>query len=264
MRSRRLLLLVCLGSSACDEPPRAEPKPSPKAASAPAAAPSASPAAAASPKENQPVAARKKADDCPKSGPIPFGSKAFEDEVRKKLAKPSGDITPLDLRKLRSLNVSSVKLDQLDPCIFPHMKALRELFLGPGDYDDLSPLSGLVHLESLRASISQVKDIQALAEMHKLDRLDLGRTQVADLAPLAKLTLLTELQLDDTPVEDLTPLSKLTKLERLSIQRTKVRDVTALKGLRALEFLYIAGSPLDDDPMALAPVRARGVKIIAQ
>jgi hypothetical protein len=43
-----------------------------------------------------------------------------------------------------------------------------------------------------------------------------------------------------------------------------VKDVSPLKGLKALEFLYIAGSPLDDDPMALAPVRASGVKIIVQ
>lgn len=260
----RLHLILALALPACEESPVAKPTPAPQTAAAPVALPSSTPSAVPVSNETKPAAHRKKIEDCPKSGAVAFDDKAFEDAVRQKLAKASGEITKADLGKLRSLNVSSVKLDQLDPCIFPHMKALKELFLGPGDYADVSPLSGLTQLESLRASISKVKDIEPLANMVKLDRLDLGRTQVRDLAPLANMKSLTELQLDDTPVEDLTPLSKSSKLQRLSIQRTKVKDVTPLKGLTSLKFLYISGTPLDDDPTALASVRARGVKVIAQ
>jgi internalin A len=261
---RCLPVIAAVALLACEDPPAAKPSPAAKppenSAVLPPPTPSAVPAAA----EIKPAAHKKKVEDCPKAGPVVFEDKAFEEAVRKKLTKPNGDITNADLGKLRSLNVTSVKFAALDPCLFPQMKALKELFLGPGDYDDLSPLAGLTQIESLRVSINQVKDIKPLADMVKLDRLDLGRTQVVDLSPLANMKALTELQLDDTPVEDLTPLSKSSKLERLSVQRTKVKDVGALKGLTALKFLYIAGSPLDDDPMAVAAVRSRGVKIIAQ
>jgi internalin A len=261
MRLHWLPLLVTGTLLACEEKPAAKPNP-PQAAVVASTPPP--PAATPKPAEPKLTATRKKPEDCPKSGAVEFESSAFEAEVRKKIGKESGEISRADLGKLRALNVSSVKLEQLDPCVFPHMRNLKELYLGPGEYDDLSPLAGLTHLESLRASISQVKDIAPLAEMVQLDRLDLGRTRVADLTPLANMKGLTELQLDDTQVEDLTPLAKLGKLERLSIQRTKVKDVSALKGLKALEFLYIAGTPLDEDPMLVAPVRANGVKIIAQ
>ncbi|HEY6561010.1 MAG TPA: leucine-rich repeat domain-containing protein [Polyangiaceae bacterium] len=260
MRLRCLPVIMTWTLCACEETPATKPAPPP--APAPSAALPLMPSAA--PVEAKPAVRRKKAEDCPETGPVVFDDSAFEAEVRKKVDKASGDITRADLGKLRALNISSVKLDQLDPCIFPHMKGLKELYLGPGEYDDLSPLAGLTRIESLRASISQVRDIKPLAEMVKLDRLDLGRTQVMDLAPLANLKVLTELQLDDTQVEDLTPLSKATKLERLSIQRTKVKDVSKLKGLKSLKFLYIAGTPLDDDPMSVAPLRKSGVKIIAQ
>jgi Leucine-rich repeat (LRR) protein len=192
-----------------------------------------------------------------------FDDKRFEEEVRRKLPKPDGAITTADLGKLRSLNLSQLKLDQLDVCIFPHMKGLKELFLGQGEYDDLSPIEGATQLESLRASISHVKDLKPLEKLTHLDRLDLGRTQVSDLKPLASLKKLTELQLDDTPVQDVTPLGGLTLLETLSLKRTQVKDVSALKGLKKLKTLYTGGSALDADPMSVAPLRANGTKIVA-
>jgi internalin A len=261
----RLPLIALLALSACEDPPAAKTNPKPTPVDTPAAAPASAASAAPAPlaSEPTPAAHAKRAEDCPKSSNVLFDDKTFEAEVRKKLVKPSGDITKLELGKLKSLNVSSVKLRELDPCVFPHMKALKELFLGPGDYSDVSPLAGLTQLESLRASISRVKDITPLSGMVKLDRLDLGRTLVEDISPLANMKSLTELQLDDTPVENLAPLAKASKLQRLSIQRTHVKDASALKGLTALKFLYIAGTPLDDDPTLLSPVRARGVKIIA-
>ena len=58
-------------------------------------------------------------------------------------------------------------------------------------------------------------------------------------------------------------LSGLTLLETLSLKRTKVKDVSALRNLKKLKTLYIGGSPLDEDVMSVAPVRANGTKIIA-
>ncbi len=247
--------------AACDktEPPA-------EATTTPSATPAAVPTPAPTPSAEAPPPARpkKKLADCPAGNEVAVEDTAMEQELRKKLEKPSGAITKSDLKRLRSLNLSQLKdLHELDPCLFTPMTGLKELFLGTGDYDDLSPIAGAKGLESLRASINQVKDIAPLEKLTKLDRLDLGRTQVSDLKPLAELTSLTELQLDDTPVEDLSPLAGLTALETLSIKRTKVKDGSPLKGLKKLKFLYIGGSPLDDDPLTIGPVRANGAKVIS-
>jgi internalin A len=241
-------------AAAAATPPPEAPKPE-ASGPAPAATPATAEAAAPKPK--------KRLEECAKGPNVDFESKEIEAEVRKKLPKPEGPITIADLGKLRSLNLSQLKLADLDVCVFSRMKGLKELFLGPGTYDDLSPISSATQMESLRASISQVKDIKPLEKLTLLDRLDLGRTQITDVKPLASLTKLSELQLDDTAVEDVSPLAKLTLLTTLSLKRTRVKDVSALKDLKKLKFLYTGGSPLDADPMSVAPVRANGTKIIA-
>jgi internalin A len=218
-------------------------------------------ATASAPAPEKPKKPKKTAEDCPKDKSVNVEDEAIDAEIRRKAEKPTGDLTTADLGKLRSLNLSQVRLEQLDPCLFPHMTNLRELFLGPGEYDDLSVLSDLTKLESLRASISKVKDLKPLEGMTKMDRLDLGRTQVEDLSPLTSMTALTELMLDDSQVEDVSPLVKLEKLERLSIQRTKVKNVQPLQKLENLKFLYVNGSPAQDELVALGQIRKNGTKV---
>jgi internalin A len=260
-----LLSIVSLSalSAACEDPPKPEAKPAETAAAAPAATPTPTPAAA--PKEEPKKKPKKQLADCPKGPTVTFEQKGVEDEVRRKLPKPEGDITTADLKKLKSFNLSQVKgLEELDVCIFSHMTGLKELFLGEGTFDDLSPIAGATNLESLRASINQVSDLAPLSKLKKLDRLDLGRTQVKDIAPLAELTALTELQLDGTQVEDLKPLAKLTLLETLSVKGTKVKDLSPLDGLKKLKSVDGRDTPADEDPMNFAKLRGRGVKIVNQ
>ena len=255
------LTVALVAGSACEE----QPKPT---ASKPSATPAAPPPVAPSAEPEKKVVKkkpRKEPEDCPKGNVVEFDDPKVEQAVRFKLQKPQGPISKAELGKLRSLNLSQMPVDELDICLFPHMKSLRELFLGRGTLDDLSPIAELTKLESLRASMNQVRDITPLAKMTKMDRLDLGVTQVSDLKPLANLTALTELQLDDTPVEDVSPLAKLTKLERLSLQRTRVKDFSPLKGLKSLKFLYVKGAPGEFDAMSqLGALTQGGLKIIAQ
>lgn len=254
---------LCAATIACEDPPKPEAKPAETAAAAPAPTPAPTPAAPKEePKAKKP---KKQLADCPKGPTVTFEQKGVEDEVRRKLPKPEGDITIADLKKLKSFNMSQVKgLEELDVCIFSHMTGLKELFLGEGTFDDLSPIAAATNLESLRASINQVSDLAPLSKLKKLDRLDLGRTQVKDIAPLAELTALTELQLDGTQVEDLKPLAKLTLLETLSVKGSKVKDLSPLDGLKKLKSVDGRDTPADEDPMNFAKLRGRGVKIVNQ
>jgi len=110
-------------------PAEAGSKPAPTAAAAPAPTPS---AAAAAPPKNEPSRSSRRSSWPIAQGPnVTFEQKAVEDEVRRKLPKPTGDITIADLKKLKSFNMSQVKgLEELDVCIFSHMTGLKELFLG--------------------------------------------------------------------------------------------------------------------------------------
>ena len=216
------------------------------------------------PVENDEAPTKKEPKVCKPGTVVDFaGDAALEAQVRLKTAKPTGDVSVADLGKVKSLNLSQTKVNELDPCIFPHFTNLKELFLGAGKLDDLSPIAGLKNIESLRASLNRVVDLSPLAKLMKMDRLDLGHTMATDLTPLGNLVAMTELELDDSPVVDLKPLANCTKLERLSIQRTNVKDLSPLKPLTSLKFLYTSGAPIDDASV-LSPLTSRGLKIVDQ
>jgi internalin A len=261
--SLALLGLVTM-LAACDDPPKPAPAEKPSATVAPAPPPAPEPAKTAEPAPPPANALPpKKLSECPKGPNAVFDQPGLEDEIRKKLQKPDGAITIADLGKLHSLNLSQAKRTaRLDTCTLSHLTAVKDLFLAPGEYDDLSPIAELKNLESLSAAHSQVKDTAALAKLKKLDRLDLAHTQIADLSVISTLTNLTELTLDDSKITDVTPLAKLTKLEKLGIQHTQVKDASPLKALKKLKTLYVAGTPADEDAVTLAGVRGNGTKVI--
>lgn len=245
---------------ACDEK---KADPAPAKATASAVLPAAPPPASEAPVDDE-APKKKEPKVCKPGSVVDFeGNAALEAQVRLKLSKEKGDVSVADLAKVKSINLSQSKVDELDPCIFPHFKNLKELFLGPGKLDDLSPIADLKNLEALRASLNRVSDLKPLANLAKMDRLDLGHTRVMDLAPLSGLTEMTDLQLDDTPVSDLKPLSECKKLERLSIQRTNVKDLAPLRELEKLKFLYTSGAPIEDK-FALAPLVTKGLKVISE
>jgi hypothetical protein len=249
---------------ACEDPPKPEEKAvasaaAPVASVAPAPAASAAPA----PEAAAPSKPKKTLADCGKGPNAEFDQPGLEAEIRKKLQKPDGPVSLADLKKVHSVNLSQApRTSQIDVCTFSHLTGLKDLFLGPGDYDDLSIVLGMKDLESLSAARNSVQDTAPLAKLKKLDRLDLAHSKVADLTVISGLTTLTELTLDDTAIRDIAPLAKLSKLEKLGFQHTQVKDASALKALKKLKVLYAAGTPADEEGLTLAPVRANGTKVI--
>jgi internalin A len=228
---------------------------------APVAAPTAAPSASASTATWK----KKSAEDCkPHPASVDFGDDSvLEAEVRRKVGKDAGALTPADLAQVKSINLSTGKVHQIDPCIFPMLTALKDLFLGPGEYDDLTPLQKLTTLESLRVSLSQVKDLHAIEGLKRMDRLDISHTLVGDeqLKSVGSLVNVTELLLDEDNVSDLSPIANLKKLERLSVKKTGVKSLAPLSQLKTLRFLYIADTPLTDIT-PVQPLISSGLKLI--
>src|SRR5215203_2886442 len=104
-----VLSLISLCALACEDPPKPEAKPADTAAAAKAPPPSTPTPPPAPTAEAKPKKAKKQLADCAKGPTVAFAQKGVEDEVRRKLPKPEGDITIADLKKLKSFNMSQVK-----------------------------------------------------------------------------------------------------------------------------------------------------------
>jgi internalin A len=252
-----LLVSVC---TMCDEP-KTDTQPAPSASAvATAVAPPPPPPAP------EPTIKKKLASECaPHPAVVDFSDQPdLEREVRRKSGKDKADITPGDLAKIRSINLANnVKVHQIDPCIFPMFTSLKDLFLGAGEYDDLTPLQKLTTIESLRISFSVVKDLRPIEGLKRMDRLDISHTLVDDdhFKSVASFVNLTELMLDETDVSDLTPLAGLKKLERVSVKKTRVASLAPLAQIKTLRFVYIADTPITDIS-AIQPLMANGMKLI--
>lgn len=234
----------------CDEAKPTAPSTTPSAKTT-VAAPVEAPKPPAAPSPAEAPVAKKKDVVCSKESTITFADPKFEAAVRVQAQKPEGALTRADLGKVKTLKLTELKIDELDPCLFPLFTAVKGLYLPPGKIEDLSPLKTLTTIESIRVAATQIKDLTPLSGLAKLDRLDIGRTPVKDLTPLASLANLTELQIDETEVTDLSPLSKLKKLEMIQMKRTRIADLSPLKGMTTLKNLHIAGSSVSGQAVVL-------------
>ena len=267
MKTTIAALLLVPFALACDES---------KNDKAPASAPSASaaPLASAAPSEPPappppppPTIKKKLASECkPHPATVDFTDQPdLEHEVRRKLGKEKGSISPGDLAQIKSINLANnVTVHQIDPCIFPMFTSMKDLFLGSGEYDDLTPLQKLTTLESLRISFSVVKDLRPIEGLKRMDRLDISHTLVGDeeFKSVASFVNLTELMLDETAIGDLTPVANLRKLERISMKKTQVKSLAPLSQIKTLKFIYIADTPVTDIT-PVQPLMSNGMKLIS-
>ena len=265
MKNPTKVVLFALWILACDESKYDKYKTPADAASMNAPINPSPPASAAETTvDAAPAIARKTAADC-KAHPavVEFDDPPLEAEVRRKLGKDAGSISPADLAQIKSINLARGRIHQINPCVFPMFTSLKDLFLGPGDYDDLLPLQKLTTLEALRVSLSKVKDLHAIEGLKRMDRLDVSDTLVGDdeLKSVGSLVNLTELMLDGDAVSDLTPLANLKKLERLSIKKTTVKSLAPLAQTRTLRFLYIADTPIADTA-PIQPLLSSGLHLV--
>jgi internalin A len=214
-----------------------------------------------------PTIKKKLASECkPHPAGVDFTDQPdLEREVRRKLGKDAGAITPGELAQIKSINLANnVKVHQIDPCIFPMFTSLKDLFLGSGEYDDLTPIQKLTTIESLRISFSVVKDLRPIEGLKRMDRLDISHTLVGDdeFKAVASFGNLTELMLDETNISDLTPVANLKKLERISIKKTRVSSLAPLSQLKSLKYVYIADTPITDIT-PIQPLMAGGTKLVS-
>ena len=191
------------------------------------------------------------------------------------------DLTPLaGLTNLESLRILVFGVEDLSP--LENLTSLTELQLaGSFNKVDLAPLSSLTNLKSLElqrignvASGLAAEDLSCLSGMTKLQslRLDMGQLNslsgmetltelkecylygslnFTDLSPLAGLTKLQQLQIspngnNSSPyVEDFSPLANLTQLQSLYLYTDGyVKDLTAFSKLTALQSLSMQANGL--------------------
>ena len=107
-------------------------------------------------------------------------------------------ITVVDMLELRGLFKHNSDISDLTG--LEYATNLIFLDLGGNQIIDISPIAGLIHLETLRFWDNQIIDISPIAGLVNIKELWLNRNQIIDFTPLANLRKLQKLVIHDNPI----------------------------------------------------------------
>ena len=148
-------------------------------------------------------------------------AKFIEAAIRKKIKKPTGELTTADLEKVTFLRFQNNKLTDVP-------KGLEKL----------------TQLTWLALSSNQLTSLKGLEKLTQLKQLNLRANQLTDVSGLENLTQLTSLNLDFCQLTELPKgLEKLTQLEFLRLSHNKLTDVKGLEKLTQLTILWLDANP---------------------
>ena len=123
----------------------------------------------------------------PKAVPANIADPIVEKAIRKKLKKPTGELTKADYEKVETLNLFNNQLT------------------------DVKGLEKLTQLEFLNLFNNQLTDVKGLEKLAKLNTLALNSNRLTDVKGLEKLTQLTHLELQNNPALTKAQIDQLQK-----------------------------------------------------
>ena len=129
------------------------------------------------------------------------------------------------------------------PMLPADMAALTHL-VAEHDIQRLKGLEYAINLEFLHIGRTEVSDLTPLSGLKKLHTLKLFDNRISDISPLSGLIGLRVLQLQNNFISDLTPLISLQNLSVLMLHGNQISDFTPLVGLTNLQKLHIYPNPI--------------------
>jgi beta-lactamase regulating signal transducer with metallopeptidase domain/Leucine-rich repeat (LRR) protein len=186
-----------------------------------------------------------------------IASSLVAEEIRKKINKPTGELTPMDFDRITVFNVRSPKITDKELVEIAKLSNLVHLYLNDTRITDkgLKEVGKLKQLTYLDLSSTKItnKGLKVVSKLPHLTRLSLYNTQITDegLKRLAKLRKLTYLNLYNTKITDegLKELAELSELTSLNLWFTKISDVglKEVAKLKKLTHLELYGTEITDE-----------------
>lgn len=174
----------------------------------------------------------------------------------------------LEMKKLRSISVSSYKITDYSPlgecknleAVLIHatpidnlesltcIEQLQLLCIDQcNNVEDIDDLKNLKHLKTLRISSEKIHDISSISELKELTTLELSNTAITDISPLYECNELTSLDLwGNRSLTDINGIEKLDKLEDIDLIETSIEDFEPLLEIKNLKKVTVSKYQLNN------------------
>ncbi len=157
-----------------------------------------------------------------------------------RLPFPENDI-PKWMNLIAKLGIiDSSKRNELDLTPLTKLKYLKSIRISSSKFKSLKPLAKMKSLQSLGLNEIPHDKIQYISKLTNLQGIDFTKTGITDLELIKGLTQLKSIGIDQEPVNDLSPLKELTNLQKLALQYCKVSDLEPLRNLVNLDLIFLS------------------------
>lgn len=180
---------------------------------------------------------------------LPWIAFALVSACSPKMSRSHLNVTPLDCGSLESISTRRLTIETLHyrygqnqaTCneAWTHITTLTEIDLTGAGISDLSPLSAMTELRTLKLGNNKISDFSGIARLAGLTTLELGANAITDIKPLDVMGNLTTLGLSGNKIVDISRLAGLTQLTSLYLTSNKINDFSALSGLTNLQNLLL-------------------------
>lgn len=160
---------------------------------------------------------------------ITFADSMIEQETRKILNKPAGEITEAEV-----LTITEFGQWERDGVI--------EYF--EGEVTTLSDLKWFKNLKRLHLPSCGVQSLEGIEELTVLESLNVRGNEIQSIEPLKNLNKLEFLELRKNNINDIEALAGLQRLQYLNIEENQVSDISVLYALPDLQTVDLNGNPI--------------------
>ncbi len=108
-----------------------------------------------------------------------------------------------------------------------------------------SSIKAFQNVKILDLSFNGLTNISVLSHLKQLTTLRLGNNQLTDISALKHLKKLKQLDLEYNKFTDISTLRHLTKLIHLNLGRNKLTDISVLSHLKQLEFINLGNTSFE-------------------
>jgi hypothetical protein len=180
------------------------------------------------------------------------------------LTKELADVNQLlNLPSLMQLNIKYPEFNDINylALVADRIKQLNVWHTALTNLNGIENFVGLQHLSL--GDNRQLNDISALQGLMTLNSLTVSSSDVADISVISSLTALTSLYLADNKFYDISGLEFLTELTHLDLSHNALTDLSALLQLSNLNWLNIDGLLILDQSQ-IGTLISNGVEVVGE
>jgi len=163
------------------------------------------------------------------------------------------DITEIDLSGSKGLG----DLSPLTKLYLLHTLKMDDIQIA-----NLEPISGMLTIKHLNISNNPVDDLSAIGGLLNLEELEFKNTQVDDIALISGLSKLKVLDMAGTGIKKMNEVALLTQLEEISFYNTSIKSLSPLEGLTKLKSIKCYNTKLSEKKVNKFLEQRPGLEIV--